>query len=222
MATYRVQIELPYYTLLPRDVAVNTFHVTCLPGLSAPEMDDVLDAFISFYNDDHSGGGSRVAQYLSAVLSRGSFAATATMYDLDDAEPRPPVAVKPFTLAAAAGTASIPTEAAICLSFRGSYPPGVNRGRRRGRAFLGPLGSLALTAGSSTTMPVPSATALTHVAGSAGWLLGQIPTINAAAFWSIWSRVDSLPVEIISGWVDNAFDTQRRRGNAPTGRQLWP
>lgn len=39
--------------------------------------------------------------------------------------------------------------------------------------------------------------------------------------WAIWSRTAAQTTAVIGGWVDNAFDTIRKRGPAPTVRESW-
>jgi hypothetical protein len=38
--------------------------------------------------------------------------------------------------------------------------------------------------------------------------------------YGVYSKVDGLFTPIVQFWVDNAFDTQRRRGSAPSARQI--
>lgn len=220
MTTYRIQMEFPYFTLLPKDVSVNTFHVTCLPGLSDVELGDVLNRFINFYNTGH-GGSNALATFMHPSLSRGANVCTATAYDLADPEPRPPKVSTNFTLGAASGTGGVALETAVCLSMHGSFPAGEVRARRRGRIFFGPISTSGIGAGTSSTFPVVNGNLLLALTRSAEWLVAEIPAVNALAFWSVWSRVNNEPVEIIGGWVDDALDTQRRRGQDPVGRSLW-
>lgn len=221
MTTYRIQVELPYYTNLPSDVAVNTFHVTCLPPLSSGDLTDVCDAFGEFYTFDHTGSTPPVGECISPVVKRNSGACSVTAYDLADAEPRPPLEVRPFTLPAATGTGAIPLEMAACLSMHGTFPPGEVRARRRGRVFIGPLSTTAINAGTASSMPTINSPLRNALVASAQKLKADIVAVNPLAYWSVWSRADNAPVEIVGGWVDDAPDTQRRRGNAPTLRTLW-
>ena len=39
--------------------------------------------------------------------------------------------------------------------------------------------------------------------------------------WVLWSRANNAMFNVVGGWVDNAFDTIRKRGNAPTARTTW-
>jgi hypothetical protein len=39
--------------------------------------------------------------------------------------------------------------------------------------------------------------------------------------WSVWSRKNANTKLVTGGFVDNAFDTQRRRGEKASGRQTW-
>lgn len=221
MAIYRVQMEFPYFTNLPKDVAVNTFHVTCLPPLDPVDYQDVLQAFIDFYNEP-APTGTPVGGYLSAVIKRGSLACTASLYNLEDPEPRPPIEVTPFTLAATSGTTTMPLEAAVCLSMHSTFPAGEVRARRRGRVFIGPLQSTAFVAGSASTFPTVNPVMATALKNSAERLRSAIPAINPLAHWSIYSRVNGTSSEVVAGWIDDAPDTQRRRGQDTTARTTWP
>lgn len=222
MPTYRFNVNLPYFSNLPSDVAINAFHATRVTDLSPTEVEDVAEAFVGFYNTDHTGTSTGpVARYLSPCINRN--ACFVEVYDLDDAEPRPPIHTEPFVLAPmGGGSTGLPLETAACLSFHGTFPAGVNRARRRGRAFMGPLASNALSAGTASAFPSLSSNFNGALSAAAEWLLAEIPTQTGLGFWSIWSRVSNAPVEIVGGWVDNALDTQRRRGNDPTTRSIWP
>jgi hypothetical protein len=39
--------------------------------------------------------------------------------------------------------------------------------------------------------------------------------------WCVWSVADQIAVPVANGWIDNAFDVQRRRGVDYTSRTLW-
>jgi len=48
------------------------------------------------------------------------------------------------------------------------------------------------------------------------------PTETAGGWdWVVYSPTNGNTVNVDNGWVDNAFDTQRRRGLAVTARTNW-
>lgn len=220
MAIYRVQAEFPYFTSIPKDVAVNTFHVACVPPLSSGDLVDVCEAVRDFYNVAH-GGAAALSTFLATPITRAANQCSVSIYNLDDPEPRPPLVTTNFTLGAAAGTNTLPLEASVCLSYNATYPSGEVRARRRGRIYFGPLNSNAVQSGDSASFPQPSTAVLNALRQSASWLLAEIPSINPLANWCVYSRVNGTSAPIVAGWTDNAWDTQRRRGNAPTVRTIW-
>jgi hypothetical protein len=40
--------------------------------------------------------------------------------------------------------------------------------------------------------------------------------------WAVYSTVNMTGVNVAAGWVENAFDTQRRRGRIATIRSVFP
>jgi hypothetical protein len=94
--------------------------------------------------------------------------------------------------------------------------------RRKGRVFLGPLSTGTVSQSSnagdvrpeSTTMAAFLASGLALVLDTAGdpRLAIYSPTTDAT------STVDDAFFDVEDLWIDNSFDTQRRRGGAPTVR----
>jgi hypothetical protein len=109
----------------------------------------------------------------------------------------------------------MPPEVAICLSYQAAKISGVPQARRRGRVFIGPLNTSAMgTDGRPATAfinaLVGAADALKDPAGAPDW------------DWSTWSSFDPTVSTVIdNGWVDNEFDTQRRRGRKYTTRTTF-
>lgn len=195
--TIRFQVELPYISGLPEDVSVNTFHspITTIDGTI---MGLVTVALGTFYTS--------VAGQLSPVLEGDM---RIKVYDMADAEPRTPlfdgVVLNQFSTS---GT-PMPEEVAICLSHRAAYDSGAPPARRRGRIYLGPLDAvtLATIADNRTRVaPLELETLLD------AWEQLHIDMIAAGAPLGVYSRADNVcrPVEAV--FVDDSFDTQRRRG----------
>jgi hypothetical protein len=116
-----------------------------------------------------------------------------------------------FTLTLGAG-AQTPAEVALCLSFKAA--PGSTSSPRtsRGRVYLGPFTTEAL--GSTLNSEVRPSVALQNAIADAGLRLAS----SSAHKWAVRSRVAGVLSEITEMWVDNAFDTQRRRGGKPQTR----
>jgi hypothetical protein len=140
---------------------------------------------------------------------------TYKIYDRADPIPRNPVTQGTWNFATAPSGNPLPPEVSMCLSFQGTPESGVSQARKRGRIFVGPLNSVAM---STTGRPTTSAINTMVAAGQE--LLDES---DAAATWSwqVWSAStgDSFPV--VNGWVDDEFDTQRRRGRLATTRTTF-
>lgn len=129
--------------------------------------------------------------------------------------PNYPFRTRVWNLASNPSATGLPTEVAMVLSFQGVKAAGFPQGRRRGRIFIGPLGS-----GVNGTDGRPTPTARTAIANAAATLKTDLAA-PGGQHWAVWSSVDGQSVEIDNGWVDNAFDTQRRRGVQVTARTTW-
>lgn len=218
MSTVRAQITLQGESGIAEDQFVNTIYfLDAAPYASFP-FDAVTAAVSRFYNETVVGaGGTALAGFLSGFVAP---AASIRFYDMLAAEPRVPT-VKPFDLTLTNSNGDLPEEVAICASFHGA-PPVTNR--RRGRIYLGPFNVAAL-AGDTTTggnLPSrPNGGTLAVIRGAMARLKGDFDA--ASTVWVIRSsRPATNYVDVVGGWVDDAWDTQRRRGVDPTSRLRWP
>jgi hypothetical protein len=142
--------------------------------------------------------------------------------------PRVPIVEDTITLTTAVGNC-LPTECAICLSYEGAPVSGQVQARRRGRIYLGPLiqnntttsAGRVIVSAATTTAITNAATALAGISGppDAFWSVFS-PTLAGPEPWSA-GTLSSAMTQATRGWVDNALDTQRRRGSDPTLRTLW-
>jgi len=105
-----------------------------------------------------------------------------------------------------------PREVACCLSYAAVDDPDQSIARRRGRIYLGPIGNAHGAADR------PDALLRTTVLDF-GSSLANIG-FGANTTWMLFSRTDQVAAKIESIWVDDAWDTQRRRGLDPTARQV--
>jgi hypothetical protein len=106
----------------------------------------------------------------------------------------------------------------LCLSFQAVKVSGQTQARRRGRVYIGGLG-IVTTAGTTNSFPVPTGQVVTNLVNAAQNLGNDAPDANWS--WVVYSRANDIVVNVDNGWVDNAFDTQRRRGNAPSQRETF-
>lgn len=216
MAIYRAQFTIPYFTNLPTDVVVNDWHFSFIIG--NPDTSDytaLRDDLIAFYNAVYSGGtlGDVMAPWMRPAD------ASLKIYNINDPTPRAP---RWEGLAALADNrvagSDTPLETAICCSFQGDQVSGAPQARRRGRIFLGGLG-VAGAEGDTTTFSEPDPGLIASINTAAEALVGS--AFSDGWQWVVYSRVNNTGAPITNGWVDNAWDTQRRRGNAPSARAVW-
>lgn len=229
MATYlRTIVTMPHDSGLPADAVQNTFAWHALGAVdlatAASEINARLDAFYT-----------AISQYISSQYNPSAL--VVKHYDMSESRPRFPFSES--TVDAGAGqTASndLPAEVALCVSYEGPRQSGLNQRRRRGRIFIGPLqeGSGDYALAGATIQDVVADAAEANLLGSSGgpYLLK----------WAVYSRLqhfgipvggsigeldedspERLPVsftDVSKMWVDNAWDTQRRRGVKATNRTV--
>lgn len=211
MSNIRVMFIGSAQSGLARDSIVNTFHFVGA-GTYAADAPVALNKIQQFYVSP-APSADPVGAFVSPWIKRP---AELRSYDLDTDKPRVPTS-QFFTLPTGT-TSGIPEEVAVCLSFAGAVPPAVTA-RRRGRIYLGPLSTGAADFASSTHMARPSDQVIAALAFAAA----RMATDDTGGVdWSILStRPTQNFVKVVGGWVDNAFDTQRRRGPDATQRNPW-
>jgi hypothetical protein len=199
---------------LPADRVVNTWHFENGDAY-ADHGDAVVAALKKFYagiGGAISGISAPIGSWLSAWVQR---AAELRLYDLSTAIPRVP-RIEPFDLSAARQSDGYAEEVAVCLSITSLAPP--FSPRRRGRLYIGPLAVGAIAASSSTLPARPASALITDLVVSAIYMSDQVGGVD-------WAIRSTRPVQnfvgVGRGWVDNALDTQRRRGPDATTRTNW-
>lgn len=215
MAHYiRSQVVLENDGGLVEDAAVNTYTFRS----TATDIEDSLDHIATFM----TGFYQAVDGYLSAVLNGTGVVKS---YDLTDPEPRSPLRSESFTFTPAA-TSIFPNEVAICLTLEGAAVSGIPVGRRRGRIFLGPLNTSSINAETpdarideADLQAIVDALAGTATTAQGSGLFLQVlsRTIMGAPPWTE-SELNAGTFTIVRISADNAYDTIRSRGAAPTLR----
>lgn len=204
--TAKLQVTTPRVLTPPdRDAVVNTFNFTMESttrsadaAVIAEEVEDIYEAIIAYLSDEWNWG-QQVYKF----------------YDLSDPIPRAPFYEATHGTGVAPTTqATLPPEVCLCLSYQGFKASGIPQARRRGRTYYGPLGISANSDG------VPAAGFVTGLVAGGDQLL----TASQAASsweWVVRSSVTGTTIPVDNGWVDNAFDTQRRRGRKPLTRTTF-
>lgn len=213
----RVQTSLVNKSNFPEDVITNTWYfgsdkVGWTRQQAAQAAVDRLDTFYDAITAVISG------DVLDTIQHR--------VYDLNDPQPRQPIAAT--TSNTVFGTAAgLPYECAIVLSFKSFFLSGATPARHKGRVYLGPIRASASTTTNGGVRP--TAAAMTAIANAATTLRGAGSTADPlqGVVWCQFSAADADPTvgdgmrQVVAGWVDDAFDTQRRRGLHPTARTVF-
>lgn len=217
--TIRVIARLESASGLPEDDAINVWHWWCLASDPADAFTDINAGLQTFY-----------ASISEDLFNENTLAGNITYkyYDLLDSEPRSVINTETQTGMTLGDADALPTECSICMSFGGAPGSGLNFRRRNGRVYLGPLGigPASTVAGNVVVSPL----ALTLIA-DAGVELIAAGGVTAA--WSVFSPttagtmpwnesiLESATTWVTQGWIDNAFDTQRRRGTVASSRTTF-
>lgn len=212
MAVYRFQVTIPTDSAIPADYVTNTFHFSTVGAIPIiTDFDNVRDMLADFYAKAPSGGGLALTNYYANNLAN---TVQVKAYALEDSIPRAPVYESTFT-AAWGGTNNQPSEVALVMSFQAARASGVPQARRRNRVYLGPWGT-----NGADSSGRPAAALVTQIA-RAGSDLAAAASSSVNWNWVVWSPSSSQDYQVDNGWVDNAWDTQRRRGVKATSRTTF-
>lgn len=214
MPLFRFDLILQAASLFPADNIVNTFHFSN-DNPTVSDYDNVRDMLEDFFNLDPATEGSTgpLGSYIAGSLLQEN--ALVKAYELVGGPSGPPVYESQFAGAWSVGTTPLPAEVALCLSFQGEPQAGVPQARQRNRKYIGPFNTTAIGTGGR-----PSVGLVATLAG-AGRRLREASTSSINWEWMWHSGTTGGYGLIYNGWVDNAWDTQRRRGEAPDSRLLW-
>lgn len=215
MTILRVLVTFNREDGVPADATTNTFHFNTGGVLLPTDAAEVRGRVLAFYNTATTGMIQSIGKYLSREIVGAEVGCK--VYDLNDPEPRVPVLDSPFVVTEGSSGDNMVSEVAVCLSYGTAVVAGDVRARHRGRLFIGPLNVQAqeFMAGE----PTVSADLRGDLGKAAQALIAQD---TALLKWSVYSRADGTAhAPITHGWVDNAFDIQRRRGVKATIRSAW-
>lgn len=140
-----------------------------------------------------------------------SFGGKVVCYDRADATPRAEKAVSIFTPGTWATTINFPRQIACCLSFYSLR----NLKRQRGRVYLPPSNSMTVVDGIGTAQMNQFLGLGTQLATVAGAL---------TPVWTheVWSVAGDTDHPVSNYWVNDVWDTQRRREPKESTRVVHP
>lgn len=236
MPNLLVKTTLNQDTLLNEDKVTNSFAVLGAPDLLSATLTGVKTSIVDFYNGVASGALNAMADFLSPSLDASANGARIQIYDLTGHEGGAgvmgaPVHDSTWTLVPGV-TVGYPSEVAFAITLEADAIsqnveiadgadadnlPDRPRQRHTGRIYWGPLSSNTGTVADGAIRPASN---IRDTARLAIDNLDEDLFVNAGgARLGVWSRKDGVVRRVTHVSVDNAFDTQRRRGNKPTLRQ---
>lgn len=195
---------------LAEDQYVNTFHFRN-DNVNPQDPENVRDMLVDFYTNLAPDQEHELFNWMSPSSISGKW--TVKAYDLDQPKPRYPYFTDTGNVSMQANTA-LPTENALVLSFQGARIAGSEQNKRRNRIYLGPFNVDANDDG------LVRGDFVQDLLFSAKELLNASDRSNEWN-WVVYSPTDDNVVTITDGWVDNAWDTQRRRGIRSTARGIF-
>jgi hypothetical protein len=230
MPFVKAVVTLNHNSGLPKDADDNTF-IFQTGGTYAAAVAALIAAgtIPDFYNGANTHGA--LSHYTANAIDRSASAQMVEFTDitghLDGSSAGSPSDVQHWTMNSDGAGQDLPQEVAIVTTLYGSgrSTAPVNVGATRpkqshtGRLYLGPLTTVVLDELSGEARP--SANYMSDLGQACGRLLAGALALSTPCAWSVWSRKLAAVDLIVGGVVDNAFDTQRRRGVAPTLRVPW-
>lgn len=241
LGVIQLQSRLPASTLLPEDVFENVIHIGLEQGTwGGGHLTLMMEAFRDFYTQIPPLGSLSLGTRISEAVSRTADACSIVAYDTDDLSGNSPmgspIGSLNFTMPTAGAGSGLPEEVAVICSYHGDLtnvpvtqanpapPPATIRPaqRRRGRLYLGPLQANAGQEASSQFRPVVQLrNELGYAFKDLCNTVKAIDPVTEQYYVGVWSKADEEVWEAVGGYVDDAWDTQRRRGLAPTIRNSF-
>src|SRR4029453_7178488 len=203
MILARVQVRLTTPSSDPSDVFVNVWYLNDSINNSLATLADAAQPrFFDFYQ--------ALSGYYSSFCTGGEL----RFYNMADPPPRIPE-IRPLGWAGGVvpTPGNLPEEVAVALTYH-TVPP-ITR-RRRGRLYLGPLSGQVIDSSDGAATRIND-TFTNAVAQRAVAFMND----TRGGQWFIYSKADNIGRVVTGGFVDEAFDTQRRRGPDAISRVVW-
>jgi hypothetical protein len=203
----KAQVQIQNVSGLPRDMFVNTFYFSAVT-LDEAGKSAMVQAIARFYRENASIGSNISSWWGKQVATDGH---RIKLYDMTTQPTGPPVHDAPFSRAGTTTEEGLPNEIALCMSFYSVN----NAKRNRGRVYLGPFKKSAAESTEDGDSR-PASTLLTCIKEAGARLRSDM-----AGAWSVYSKADGAWKTVTNGWVNNAWDVQRRRGARESTRLVF-
>lgn len=226
--TYRMTVTMNRKSSVERDKVMNTWHFIAPSGTpTSTDFGNMMNVYKEFLES--------IRSWFSATLAGQPDSLLVEFWKLTAEKPPPGTGLGPPVSSGQMGwttppsTVGYPSEVSSCITLDGTTVLDAEHGtggtrpasRKRNRKYVGPLAATAGSADPTTSEIRPTVTfrtaltnaILTHLINAAiakGWALTGFSPTNWQTF----------PLKSV--WVDDAFDTQRRRGEEPTIQTLVP
>lgn len=211
MARISAQVILRTADNIPENYCTNTFYFN-LDEDSSVGIDrafltnEINTALLALYDD--------VRGLLGGLMQTGH---RIKYVDIDEPRPQFPYQEEVWDFVTGIASDVLPHEVCVVSSFEADQVSGVNQASRRGRVFMGPMNAASKATDGRLDDAFRTAMAQAFndfsdkqdTAGVSGWT------------WVVYSRKLDTMAQVKMGHVDNAFDTQRKRGVASTVRSVW-
>jgi len=215
-----VQTVFSGASTLPEDVYVTNTHWQGVGSVFSDSAEAAFTTLRTFWQVAAPSLAFAVGRYIAEHVPR-AYQMKAYNLEVPPGERVPYVGTGTLP-AVEAGVVGFPSECALVLSTVGGaapYAPG-----DRGRFFIGPLASSA--GGTSDDVPQRANPGFVSVVVGAAERMRATPTsdvtwVTISTIFNKVPRVTPLIQNVTGGFVDNAFDTQRRRGESSTIRETW-
>lgn len=218
-------VTLPGRSGQARDNVINSWAFS-VSDIADPNdvWDELRDVLVDFYETTDDLVTTKIARYIGNAIDR-SVKPMCRFYNIDahlsGSPAGSPVAMREFpsALTGAASPTDLPSEVAVVLTMAADFGsdvefgPGTRpRARDRARVFVGPLNITA----SETVLGIarPAAEFRTNLAEAGARMARHVGLVDHV----VWSRRSANTKPSSNVWVDDAFDTQRRRGQRATTR----
>jgi hypothetical protein len=186
MAIYRAICSHTWTDSLPKDTVVNVLHFQASTGANTAALNELA---------------GEVATAFHSKPQWSTRGVHVKMYDLGQTKPRQIVGesiIAPTGIQANMGNGDV----ALCLSFYA----GRNLPRQRGRIYTGPFEP------NDAGNYKPTTALMNNVLG----LAGAFAAAGEDAFhWCVYSPTNAEAYAVTNAYVDDEWDTQRRRGHKP-------
>jgi hypothetical protein len=187
-----------------KDSCVNVLHFKTVSR--AGEIEEIVASVQAYYDMLSSKIGASISRETSSVRC----------YALSDPKPREPLVTASLGMTQP-GNSELPREVGLVTSWQATEVSGSLSRRFKGRTFVGPLSGDATLDGDNMSRPTTGTVA--KLVQAANVLLARN---DANQEFSIYSVTDQVARKVTSGYVDNAWDTVRSRGQRDTIRSRFP